>query len=102
MKIKATVCIERGDAEIELVVQGTYNEYRAAVTSGPADNWRPAEGGDCELDEVLLDGKPWAGELTSNEWSSAEDALHESALHELERRVDMSAEYYADEREARE
>lgn len=43
--------------EREYIVTGHVHPMIYAVTSGPPDNWSPAEGGEVEIVEILLNGK---------------------------------------------
>lgn len=61
--------VERDEAEVELTIRGNCTEYVPANFSGHPDNWFPAEGGDSEIEKIVLaeTQKPWNGTLTERE-----------------------------------
>lgn len=71
--------VERGEEEVILTIRGNVSPYVPAKTWGPPENCYPAEGGEAEIEVVLLNGKPWDGELTDEERERAEEALQEKA-----------------------
>ncbi len=66
------------EAEIELKIVGTYRSGRAGRTWGPPERCYEDEPSEAEIDEVLLDGKPWDGKLTPGE----EEDVVEKLIHE--------------------
>jgi len=70
--------------EIDLEIEGVATPYSPARLSGHPDTWCPAEGGEVEIEYVLLNGKPWDGELTDSERQYAEEELREAARIDAE------------------
>lgn len=68
MNVSCEITIERDGIEIELTVEGTPTPAEPDVGIMSAG---------VELGAVLLDGRPWPGELTEAEVVRAEDALCE-------------------------
>lgn len=79
MSYEIEFSVERDGEEVILTVHGSVSQYVPAKTWGPPENCYPAEGGEAEIEEILLNGKPWSGELTDKERSEAEAALQEKA-----------------------
>ena len=72
-------------------------EYALAVTYRvnryyPATHWQPAEGGDCEIISVLLDGEEF--ELTQAE----EERLQQDCIDDANERGEEAADRYAETR----
>jgi hypothetical protein len=82
MTYEAEFGIERGGDVIVLTIRGNVSRYIPAKTWGPPENCYPAEGGEAEIEEILLNGKPWDGELTDKEREGAEEALQEKAAND--------------------
>lgn len=83
--------------EIELEIEGVATPYVPARLSGHPDNWCPAEGGEVEIEHILLDGKPWDGELTDSERQYAEEEILEAArLDAEEARAEAQIAAYED------
>lgn len=78
--------VERGEDEtykvLSLEITGHVSPYVPAKTWGPPENCYPAEGGEVEIESILLDGKVWDGELTDAERESAEEQLSEYAMED--------------------
>lgn len=83
MNIKCELPIERNDVEIILDVEFDYEPFQPAVTWGPADNWRPAEGG-AESPVITLNGKVWDGVLDRHEQARLETLMEEAIASECE------------------
>ena len=66
-----------GEEEIILEINGWAEPLIPANFNGHPDNWYPEEGGDTEIEEVLYNGEPWDGVLTSSEESCARAQLAE-------------------------
>lgn len=88
MEIKTEFYVIRDGEEIELIIYGDVEGYVPAKLSGHPDTWEPAEGPYSEVTEVFLDGKRWAGQLTVEEKSKAEDVLYQAFLDEQKELVD--------------
>jgi uncharacterized protein YjbJ (UPF0337 family) len=105
MRIEVCFSVERGDSEVELLVRADYTVPVKARTYGPPELCSPAEGGDVEIVEIVLDAKgnaKWDGELTESEREDAEEKLAEQANEELQSRYEDAADAAADAAEARE
>ena len=74
--------------EYALDVTYQVNPYYAATY------WQPAEGGDCEIISILLDGEEWDG-LTQAE----EDRLQQDCQQDADERANDAAEQRAEMRE---
>ena len=100
---EATISVERGEQDIDLVVRGTCDPIIPARTSGPPENCSPQEGGDVEVTGIFLDvgnGKtPFAGELTDDELEHAKERLFEVANEVWADEYECQADAYADAHE---
>lgn len=94
-KGKATIdfCVYRGDdeKEIELSIYGS-SYFQRGRTYGPPESCYPDEG-ETEIETITLDGKPWDGELTSEETKEAEAKLEEAVMEDQEEPDPPSVDY---------
>lgn len=85
--VKITFYVERDEDDYELIVKGSAEPYVPPNFRGHPDNWSPAEGGDADVDEILIevDGvlKRWTGVLTPEEEEEAREELLQ-ALEDIE------------------
>jgi len=97
-KVYLEYTIYRGEdeeEEIELEIHGYCTPYIPAKLSGHPDTWAPPEGGDSEIEEILLDGEPWDGHLTKSEERDIEEALIEKLQQDEEdAEMDAAADKY--------
>lgn len=94
---------ESGESvEIHLKVTGTHHEYVPARLHGHPDNSSPAEGGDTDIDDVIVVTAKYAhlfDELTKTEQESARELIEASAAEEFcEPEQDYEYEQDYDER----
>jgi len=75
-------CVERDEEELELTVRGTVSKFIPGRFFGPPENCYPDEGGEAEIEAILLNGKPWTGELTPKEKQAVEELLIEEAAND--------------------
>ncbi len=75
MNVKATIYVERGEEELELVVTGRYSPGDPGQPFGPVERCYAPTPEEVDLEEVLFQEKPWEGTLTKDERSNAEEAL---------------------------
>jgi hypothetical protein len=69
--------VDRDDQEIELTIKASVSPYVPAKFSGHPDTWAPAEGGEVEITDVLLNDEPWDGDLTRKEIERIEELVLE-------------------------
>jgi hypothetical protein len=79
-----TFHVERGDDELTLDVTYRVNRYY------PATHWQPAEGGDCKIISVLLNGMEF--DITQAE----EDRLQQYCIQDAAERAEEAAERRAE------
>lgn len=96
MQYEVEFSVERGEEEVMLTIRGNVSKYIPAKTWGPPENCYPAEGGEAEVEEILLNGKPWDGELTGKEQEKAEEALQEKAANDDDYDGPDPDDYYDD------
>ncbi len=84
--------VERGDEEVELSISGNVGKFYPAQLYGAPENCYPSDGGEVDIDEVLLDGKAWAGELTESEREAAENKLFNKVQEDLSYDPDFDPE----------
>ena len=81
-----TFHVERGDDELTLDITYRANRYY------PATHWQPAEGGDCEIISVLLNGMEF--DITQAE----EERLQQYCIQDADERAEEAAERRAEMR----
>lgn len=67
--------VNRGDEEVILSIIGRVSLGMPGKTYGEPDDCYPDEGDEVWIDTILLDNKPWSGELTDEETYEAEEML---------------------------
>ena len=82
MKFTVTMPVVVNGVDTEVDVTGSVSPIVRGNTYGLPENCWPDEGGEVEIEEVALDGKPF--ELTPEQTEKAEELLRERAWEEDE------------------
>jgi len=96
--LSITFCVERGEDELELDIDGNVTSYDPGRLSGPPEDCYPPEGGEAEIESVTLDGKRWDGTLTKEELDAVEEQLREAAQDAYDAAMEDAAEAAAEAR----
>ena len=95
MRVTVTVYVEVMDREgLELKVTADVSPKYPAITHGPSDNWREAEGGDVESVEIHCPEFP---DVTTNEllWWLTPDAINDIEIHLQQEAADVPRDWAA-------
>jgi len=95
---EVVLCVERGEQTIELTIRGDVTRRRPGLVSGPPEKCYPDEGGEVEIEGVLLGEKPWSGELSDRETEEAKRLLEQASEDAWEAYQEARAEERAEDR----
>ena len=99
MKSTINFCVERNEGEIELEIVGSYSPGSPGRTYGLPENCYPPEPDEVEIEEILFNGKPWAGILTDKEEDQALSDLSCQGAEDLQGHLEYIAEMRAEARD---
>lgn len=85
--------VERDDDEVVLSIEFDVSPLIRGRYSGPPEHCYPDEGGYAEVVKILCDGKPWDGELTTDEETGFCEDAYEKCMTEI---AEAKADRYLD------